>query len=432
MTPPTSAAWCPGQRSSDARSPEVQLACTALLRTLGHATSEMVSTRARTLRGRVQAGRFVAWCRYQNIVLPVYRGLRAEAALTERLRNRLKRPAQALTGHSLYQTKRLRELLEAFYAAGVPVMVLKGTGLDVWVYGGPGRRPAGDHDLMVPAGHVDEAACVLRDVGYACVDPDWSSISDTNDPDYHAPPFRKSQDGATSFVELHWRLNAVDSTQLVDDARAVTKAMWGRAQETTLLGAPVRRLSPEDERLYLCAHAAKHMVQHDAGLSIRLSMLADVARHAADGPTVDLDLLTQRAEALTENDVFAPLRALWVQGVGGPSGSLVPDALVETDQWPRRPWERAVFSVSLLLGDRSALWETDWQTQPYGHRLRRILIHAMMLRRGPDRWVLLRHALLDRLVSVNEHDRRLLPGRWAGWALLPVRVARLLWNIIRY
>ena len=432
MTAFTSAGQSSGQRSPDAKSPEVQLACTALLRTLGYATSEELATCARTLNDRVRPDRFVAWCRYQKIVLPVYRGLRVESALAERLRDRLRGQAQALTGHSLYQTKRLRELLEAFCAAGVPVMVLKGTGLDVWVYGGPGRRPAGDHDLMVPAGHVDEAACVLREAGYACTDPDWSPASGAHDPDYHAPPFRKSADGATSFVELHWRLNAVDSTQLVDDARAVTEAMWGRAEETTLLGAPVRRLSPEDERLYLYAHAAKHMVQHDARLSIRVSMLADLARHAADGPAVDPDLLSQRAGALTQNDVFAPLRALWVRGVGGPPGALVPDALVETDQWPRRPWERAVFSVSLLLGDRSALWKTGWQTQPYGHRLRRILIHAMMLRRGPDRRTLLRHALLDRLVSVNEHDRRLVPGKWSGLALLPVRAARLLWNIIRH
>jgi hypothetical protein len=161
-------------------------------------------------------------------------------------------------------------------------------------------------------------------------------------------------------------------------------------------------------------------------------MLADVARHAADGPTVDPDLLTQRAEALTQNDLFAPLRLLWVRGVGGPPGELVPDALVETSHWPRRSWERAVFSVPLLLGDREALWETGWQTQPYGHRLRRILMHATLLRRRGDRQALLRRSILDRLLSVNEHDRRLVPGRWSELALLPVRVARLLWNVIRY
>ncbi len=97
MTPPTSAAWRPGQRSSDARSPEVQLACTALLRTLGYATSEMVSTCARTLRGRVQVGRLVAWCHHQNIVIPVYRGLKAESALAEKLRGHLKGQVKALT-----------------------------------------------------------------------------------------------------------------------------------------------------------------------------------------------------------------------------------------------------------------------------------------------------------------------------------------------
>ncbi len=432
MAPPTSAAWRPGQRSSDARSPEVQLACTALLRTLGYATSDMVSTRARTLRDRVQVGRLVAWCHYQNIVIPVYRGLKAESALAEKLRGHLKGQVKALTGHSLYQTKVLRELLETFNAEGMPVMVLKGTGLDVWLYGGPGHRPAADHDLMVPPSCVPGAVRLLQEAGYTCSDSNWSPSSGTNDPDYHAPPFRKSENGTTSSVELHWRLNAEDRTQLVDNARSVTEDMWARAEETTLLGAPVRRLSPEDERLYLYAHAAKHMVQHDPGLSIRLSMLADLSRHAADGPGVDLDLLSRRAETLTQNDLFAPLRLLWVRGVGGPPGELVPDALVETSHWPRRSWERAVFSVPLLLGDREALWETGWQTQPYGHRLRRILMHATLLRRRADRQALLRRSILDRLLSVNEHDRRLVPGRWSELALLPVRVARLLWNVIRY
>jgi len=404
----------------------------ALLHTLGCASPEDVATRASALRGCVQADRLIAWCLYQNIVLPVYRGLKVESALAEKLRSRLKGQVKALTGHSLYQTKSLRELLEAFHTAGMPVMVLKGTGLDVWLYGGPGRRPAVDHDLMVPSGHVADAARVLREAGYTCVDTNWSPESGANDPDYHAPPFRKSEDEATSFVELHWRLNAEDRTQLIDDAEAVTRAMWNRSEKTTLLGAPVRRLSPEDERLYLYTHAAKHMVHHDPGLSIRLSMLADLVRHATDGPTVDMDLLSRRAETLTQNDIFAPLRALWVRGVGGAPGELVPDALVETDRWPRRSWERAVFSVSLLLGDRSALWETDWQTQPYGHRLRRILIHATLLRRPADRRALLQRAIFDRLFSVNEHDRRLVPGRWSEVALLPIRVARLLWNVIRY
>ena len=121
---------------SDPRSPEVQLACVALLRALGHASSKEVATRASALHGRVEPDRFVAWCRYQNIVLLVYRGLKVDSALADTLRDRLREPVQALTGHSLYQTKRLRELLKTFDAAGVPVMVLKGTGLDVWLYGG--------------------------------------------------------------------------------------------------------------------------------------------------------------------------------------------------------------------------------------------------------------------------------------------------------
>lgn len=432
MNAPRSTPHLLGNWSSDPRSTEVQLACLALLHALGHASPEDVAARADTLRGRVEPDRFAAWCRYQNIVLLVYRGLKVESVLTEKLRGRLREQVKVLTGHSLYQTKRLQELLETFHAAGVPVMVLKGTGLDVWLYEGPGRRSAVDHDLMVLPDHVTDAVRLLREAGYTCVDPDWSPASGAHDPDYHAPPFRKSADGATSFVELHWRLNAADVTQLIDNAQAVTEAMWARARKTTLLDAPVRRLSPEDERLYLYAHAAKHMVQHDPGLSIRLSMLADLVRHADDGPAVDPGLLSQRAEALTQNDLFAPLRVLWVRGVGGAPGALVPDALVETDRWPRRSWERAVFSVPLLLGDRSALWETGWQTQPYGHRLRRILIHATLLRRRADRWTLLRRAIFDRLFSVNEHDRRLVPGRWSELALLPVRVARLVWNVIRY
>jgi hypothetical protein len=428
--PPATAAEVRPAALSSLNAPTVEVATAALRRDLRCASADAVAAVLQRHAAALRPDRVAAWCRTQNIELPVYRGLAAlNAPQASALRTLLAPRARALIGTSLYEADRLRTLLHAFHNAGIPVLPLKGVSLDAWLYDGPGRRRAGDHDLLVPARCVPEAARLLKAEGYACTDPAWTPASLPPDK-HHAPPFVAHPDGPASMVELHWAVEGERTPSLIDTPQAFTKALWDRARETSLLGVPVQRMAPVDERLYLCLHAFKHLTMHGGGLSLRVSMLADLARHASYGPPVDPHALAQRLAGLGPNDLCSPLRALWVQGLGGTPGELLPDTAVPTDRWPNDAWAQAVVSMRLLLAVPD---HPDDQERLYGHRLRRILTHAALLTRWRDRLRLLQTDVMPRLWAVNEHDRRFVPAgaHWPAPALLPLRWGRLLWNILR-
>lgn len=58
------------------------------------------------------------------------------------------------------------EMSQAFAAAGIPSILLKGPTLSTWLYDHPGERPYLDSDLLVPAAAIDEAEAILRRKGY--------------------------------------------------------------------------------------------------------------------------------------------------------------------------------------------------------------------------------------------------------------------------
>lgn len=418
----------PATRSS-LTAPTVEVATAALRRDLRCASTDAVAAILQRHAAALRPERVAAWCRTQKIELPVYRGLAdLQAPQASALRALLAPRAQALIGTSLYEADRLRTLLHAFHDAGIPVLPLKGVALDAWLCDGPGRRRAGDHDLLVPPACVPEATRLLKAEGYTCTDPAWTPASLRPDR-HHAPPFVAHPDGPASMVELHWAVEGARTPSLIDTPQAFTEALWNRARETSLLGVPVWRMAPVDERLYLCLHAFKHLTLHGSRVALRVSMLADLARHTAHGPPVDPHALAQRLADLGPNDLCSPLRALWVEGLGGAPGELLPDAAVPTEDWPNDAWKQAAVSMRLLLAVPD---HPDDQQRLYGHRLRRILIHAALLHRWRDRLRLLAD-ITPRLWAVNEHDRCLVPAgaSWPAPALLPFRWGRLLWNILR-
>ncbi|HEY2052362.1 MAG TPA: nucleotidyltransferase family protein [Solirubrobacterales bacterium] len=90
----------------------------------------------------------------------------------------------------------------ALAAAGVRSAPLKGPGLAEAIYGDPGRRLAGDVDLLVDVSDLPAAVAVVEGLGYSApVDP-----RDVNGlPELHfALPHRE---GRMPPVELHWRIH---------------------------------------------------------------------------------------------------------------------------------------------------------------------------------------------------------------------------------
>ncbi len=142
------------------------------------------------------------------------------------------------------------DLMQALDRAGIPSLTLKGAFLAQAIYGDPGRRPAGDIDLLVAAGHLQAAVEVVRAVGYA---------APTDDAGTDGLPLLhyalRHELGQLPPLELHWRVHWYE--------RTFARDMLDRAIEDPH-GA--RRPGPLDELVSLLLFYAR-----DGFLNLRLA-----------------------------------------------------------------------------------------------------------------------------------------------------------------
>lgn len=184
------------------------------------------------------------------------------------------------------------EAVGALGAAGVDVMVLKGTALSATVYDNTGLRPMADADLLVRPTDVPEADRVLRDLGYGGRGLDDRrhvfvrhgleyARSDGAEIDLHWMPHRAlaPRGISRSFPRLPWEA-AVDGDE-----------WWQRTRTIDLMGVPVLAPSPTDVLLHVCLHGAF------GGPSSRLRWVTDAdALLRVEGSEIDWDGLISQAE----------------------------------------------------------------------------------------------------------------------------------------
>ena len=169
-------------------------------------------------------------------------GVAPEAVLAE-LRSR----AHAVAVGNLKLAAELLRAMEAFQAAGIPVLPFKGPTLAALLYGDRAVRQFSDLDLLVPRQYVPQALATLKDLGYeAHGDEDqWF-----HERARERPLVRKST-GVE--VDLHWGL-------MQDSFAGETGAegLWERSQRVMIDGREIPTLGTEDLLLYLCVHGTKH------------------------------------------------------------------------------------------------------------------------------------------------------------------------------
>jgi hypothetical protein len=102
-------------------------------------------------------------------------------------------------------TQRLEETLQAFKAAGMPVLLLKGAALGKTVYGFVPRRPMLDLDLLIPADRRQEAMAIALNTGWATTQ--LSQYQDFYSEHHHLPPLVDKRSGQFN-LELHTGLMA--------------------------------------------------------------------------------------------------------------------------------------------------------------------------------------------------------------------------------
>lgn len=174
----------------------------------------------------------------------------APAAMPATVRERLRRHLATSTARYLVLTRELDRLLEAFAAAGLPMIPLKGPALAEMLYPHPALRPCSDLDLLIRPEAILSADGLLQRLGYQRTADD------------HSWSFDIAYDRATLYegpggvhVDLHWSLVS-DPRYAWNEAEAHT--VWERAMPMPRGGGEARGLCPEDLLLHLAVHLAVH------------------------------------------------------------------------------------------------------------------------------------------------------------------------------
>jgi len=418
----------PSSRSRNALSPEATLACTALRVALDRSPPEALRSRLATDHDPARVTRF---CVYHGIAPSVHRALTIveDAPPATPLQRALTPSVQACAATGLHKAQVLANALQQFANAGIEVMPLKGTGLDVRVYDGPGRRKDGDHDLLVRSNQLPEAVRVLTEMGFQSSDPEapppaqWPDHYDK----HHGPPLvLPSETGPNVPVELHWNVSPAAPRFPLHNPDALTEALWERSRAGSLLGTPVRWPAPEDELVVLLLHAARHLTYGGAGLYLRLAMLEDCARFAKAMPALNPNVVRQRVRQAGPVHVFGPLRFVWKHALGSVPSWLQPRA--DEARWPPA-WGKPLLSISHLLGDDHTAHEHS--RRPHTQKLRGFLVSLLLLRHPADQGRLLQrfsgHALSPTAEDYATVD---LPSALHG-LYAPIRLARLAWTLWR-
>ena len=186
---------------------------------------------------------------YHGVLPLVAEALHDRADVDRDLRERLQRRATRLAASDLVREAELRELLDAWRAAGVRNLLIKGAHLAYGVYARSDLRPRLDTDVLVaPAARAD-AEAVLLEQGY---DPPRHVSGDLVS--YQAQYVKRQGSAVVHAVDLHWK---IFNPQLFADALAFGELWPARA--------PLPRLSPAADGLshpHALALACVHRVAH--------------------------------------------------------------------------------------------------------------------------------------------------------------------------
>lgn len=175
---------------------------------------------------------------------------------------------------------RLVEALRALDAKGVRAVALKGPVLAERIYPDPSVRLSVDLDLLVVPSDLDRATAALETIGYLAEEGPLARYCRRHDHDINL--YRPGR----LLVELHFRLY-VGFGIIISAAEFISRALLYR----TSMGPVAWVLSPEDEVLYLCIHAAGHCFE-------RLSWLYDIKLLIRSCPDLDWSIVLARARSL--------------------------------------------------------------------------------------------------------------------------------------
>jgi hypothetical protein len=130
----------------------------------------------------------------------------------------------------------MQEILTAYDAAGIQVLLVKGIALANFAYSDPELRPMRDIDLLVSQDKLLQAQQILHDLGWR---PEEHDLPDDY---YHLPPLGKILDGLPVTIELHRNLLPLHARY----PRWPLEKSWNAARAGRINGRVFHTLSLED------------------------------------------------------------------------------------------------------------------------------------------------------------------------------------------
>jgi hypothetical protein len=160
------------------------------------------------------------------------------------------------------------ELVTAFAAAGVRLVLLKGAALGHLIYAGPSLRPAVDIDVLVAASDIARAAALARAHGFAFAERHVSRFASRM---HHLPSAERSRNGFKVSLEIHTDAMAPDD---------------GGSLTLSSLSEPLRPFARGDAPQGLAfghIDMLRHLVRHalEPARRLKLIHLLDIVRYRA-------------------------------------------------------------------------------------------------------------------------------------------------------
>jgi hypothetical protein len=173
----------------------------------------------------------------------------AEGGLAVEFLEQLNRSYARSMVRSLANRACFREVVAAFTAEQIPVLVLKGAYLGTFVYKDPALRPMADLDLLVRGEQFEQARQLLEMLGFGI-------RAEPLDGEYRIlqPALAHSRGGMLPCaVDLHRDLTCMDYYRLP------SSLVWQEAIKGELYGQPVFFLSNELNFIHLGIHTLTHV-----------------------------------------------------------------------------------------------------------------------------------------------------------------------------
>jgi len=161
-------------------------------------------------------------------------------------------------------------ILDAFAAADIPAISLKGIALIQRIYADPGERYVGDCDLLVKPEDVELARVVLNGLGYATPSAYVDPVKKGSDPFVCLRSFAfTKRSGVGFYVHLHWHL--INSVLPLFMIMVGMDDVWRQSIVEEGSERSFRVLAPHHEVVFLSLHAFKHSYN-------KMSLFTDIAK----------------------------------------------------------------------------------------------------------------------------------------------------------